>query len=104
LSGRELRVIVVRRGIESRILVETIPPPALMAAMAPTGEGASGGSVCEEDGLRRGVEVFEFGVEGGRTRFACRNEKNAVNRPMVSRVLDSLCYVHTRQRRPSVHL
>ena len=36
-----------------------------------------GGRVCEEEGSRRGVEVFEWRVEGGKTRFARRNEKNA---------------------------
>lgn len=41
-------------------------------------DGSSGGRVCEDEGSRRGVEVFEFSVEGGRTRFARRKEKNAV--------------------------
>jgi hypothetical protein len=40
-------------------------------------EGPSGGRVCDDEGSRRGVEVVEFSVEGGRTRFARRKEKNA---------------------------
>jgi hypothetical protein len=43
-------------------------------------DGKSGGRVCEEDGSRRGVEVFEFSVEGGKTRFARKKLKNAVGR------------------------
>jgi len=35
----------------------------------------SGGRVCGEEGSRRGVEVFEFSVEGGRTRFARKKLK-----------------------------
>ena len=101
LSGSELRVVVVRGGMEPRVLVETTPSSAAMVA---TEEGVSGGRVCEEDGWRTGVEVFEFGVEGRRTRLARRKEKNAMNRLMISRVLDSLCYVRIRRRRSSVHL
>ena len=42
--------------------------------------GNSGGRICEGNGLRRGVEVVEFKLEGGRTRFARRNVKKAVHR------------------------
>lgn len=41
-------------------------------------EGPSGGRVCEDEGSRRGVEVVEFKVEEGRTRFARRKEKKAM--------------------------
>jgi hypothetical protein len=41
-------------------------------------EGWRGSRVCEEDGSRRGVELVESAVEGGRTRFARRKVKNAV--------------------------
>jgi hypothetical protein len=44
----------------------------------------SGGRVCEEEGSRRGVDVVEFSVEGGRTRFARRKEKKAAGRPMLA--------------------
>jgi hypothetical protein len=40
-------------------------------------DGVRGGKVCEEEGSSRGVEVVEFKVEGGRTRFARRKVKNA---------------------------
>jgi hypothetical protein len=40
-------------------------------------EGPRGGRVCEEEGSRSGVDVVEFRVEEGRTRFARRKEKNA---------------------------
>jgi len=43
-------------------------------------EGKSGGSVCEEEGSRRGVEVFELSVEDGKTRFARKKLKNAVGK------------------------
>lgn len=63
------------------VLVETTPPSTLpstaMVAMVATEEGGSGGRDWEEDGWRRGVEVFEMGVEGWRTRLAWRKEKNA---------------------------
>lgn len=39
--------------------------------------GWSGGSVPDEEGSRKGVDVFEFSVEGGRTRFARRKKKKA---------------------------
>jgi hypothetical protein len=41
-------------------------------------EARRGRRVCDEDGSSRGVEVFEFRVEEGSTRFARRNEKKAV--------------------------
>jgi hypothetical protein len=40
-------------------------------------DGKRGGRVCEEEGSRRGVDVFEFSVEGGRTRFARKKVKKA---------------------------
>ena len=42
-------------------------------------EGPRGGRVWEEEGSRRGVDVVEFWVEGGRTRLARRKVKNAVS-------------------------
>jgi hypothetical protein len=85
-------------------LVEKTPLSGAMVVSVASEEGGSDKRVSGEDWLRRGVEGFEFGVEGGRTRFARRKEKNAVNRLMISRVLDSLSYVRTRRRRPSGHL
>jgi hypothetical protein len=46
-------------------------------------DGVRGGRVCEEEGSSRGVEVVEFKVEGGRTRFARRKVKNAVQGRLV---------------------
>jgi len=40
-------------------------------------DGSNGGRVCEEDGSRSGVDMAEFTVEGGRTKFSLRNKKNA---------------------------
>lgn len=37
-----------------------------------------GGRVCEDEASRRGVDVVEFSVEGGRTRLLRRKVKNAV--------------------------
>jgi hypothetical protein len=47
-------------------------------------DGKSGGRVCEDDGSRRGVEVFEFSVEDGKTRFARKKLKNAIGRHKFS--------------------
>jgi hypothetical protein len=47
-------------------------------------DGKSGGRVCEEEGSRRGVEVFEFSVEGGRTRFARKKLKKAEGRQKLA--------------------
>jgi hypothetical protein len=44
----------------------------------------SGGRVCGEEGSRRGVEVFEFSVEGGRTRFARKKLKKAEGRQKLA--------------------
>jgi hypothetical protein len=43
-------------------------------------DGKRGGRVCEEEGSRRGVDIFEFSVEGGKTRFARRKLKNAAGK------------------------
>ena len=48
--------------------------------MVASDEGCRGGSVPDEEGSRRGVELVELRVEGGRTRFARRKEKNAGGR------------------------
>jgi hypothetical protein len=47
-------------------------------------DGVRGGRVCEEEGSSRGVEEVEFKVEGGRTRFARRKVKNAVQERLVA--------------------
>jgi hypothetical protein len=54
-------------------------------------DGVRGGRVCEEEGSSRGVEVVEFKVEGGRTRFARRKVKNAVQGRLVVGVI---CHVN----------
>jgi hypothetical protein len=67
----------MRGGIPSRGSgVGTTSSSALEVIVARE-ERVSGGRVCEEEGSRSGVEVFEFSVEGSKTRFARRNEKKA---------------------------
>jgi hypothetical protein len=48
--------------------------------MVASEEGSKGGSVWEEEGSRRGVEVLEFKVDCGKTKFARRKEKKADGR------------------------
>ena len=59
-------------------------------------EGRSGGRVCEDEGSRRGVDVVEFSVEGGRTRFARRKEKNAVGGELAVGFHPISCTMSTR--------
>jgi len=47
-------------------------------------EGKRGGRVCDEEGSRRGVEVFELSVEGGKTRFARKKLKKAAGKPKLA--------------------
>ncbi len=58
-------------------LVAEATSSSALEVMVAREEGESGGRVWEEEGSRSGVEVFELKVEG-RTRFARRKEKNAV--------------------------
>ena len=76
LSASEVRVVVVRGGTSTRGLEVTVSSSAWDVIVARE-EGCNGGSVPEDDGSRRGVDVFEFSVDGGRTRFARRKEKKA---------------------------
>ena len=76
LSGSLVRTLVVRGGISSRGLLGA-EVGSEMDVMVAREEGVSGGRVWEDDGSRRGVEVFEFKVDGGSTRFARRKEKKA---------------------------
>jgi hypothetical protein len=76
LSSSEGKVVVVRGGMSARgslVWVRSESADVMVASE----EGCSGGSVPDDDGSRRGVEEVEFSVEGGRTRFARRNEKKA---------------------------
>lgn len=76
LSDSEVRMVVVRGGMSARgSLVWAMESSA--DVMVASEEGCSGGRVPGEEGSRRGVDVFEFSVDGGRTRFARRNEKKA---------------------------
>jgi hypothetical protein len=76
LSSSEVREVVVRAGMSARGSEgRGISSPA--DVMVAREEGWSGGRVPDEEGSRRGVEVLEFRVDGGRTRFARRKEKKA---------------------------
>jgi hypothetical protein len=77
LSDSEVKVVVVRGGMSLRGLEMREVSSSVLEVMVASEEGWSGGRVWEDDGSRRGVDVFEFKVDGGRTRFARRKEKNA---------------------------
>ncbi len=81
LSSSSINCCVTRGGTPSRgSIVGTISPSTLEVIVARE-DGKSSGRVCEEEGYRRGVEVFEFSVEGGsRTRFARKKLKKAVGK------------------------
>ncbi len=70
----------MRGGMPSRGLVVGATSSSALEVMVASEEGKSGGRVCDEEGSRSGVEVFEFKVEEGRTRFARRKVKNATKR------------------------
>lgn len=76
LSSSEVRIVVVRGGTSARGSLLCVRSESAEVMVA-SEEGCNGGRVPDEDGSRRGVEVVEFSVEGGRTRFARRNEKKA---------------------------
>lgn len=77
LSASEVRVVVVRGGTSARGLEAREVSSSALEVMVASEEGCNGGSVPEDDGSRRGVDVVEFSVEGARTRFARRKEKKA---------------------------
>ena len=77
LSASEVRVVVVRGGTSARGLEAREVSSSAWEVMVASEEGCNGGSVPEDDGSRRGVDVVEFSVEGARTRFARRKEKKA---------------------------
>jgi len=73
---------VVRGGISSRgLLMEVSSSADVIVARE---EGSRGGSVWEEDASRIGVDVVEFSVDGGRTRFARKKEKKAAEQGMLA--------------------
>jgi hypothetical protein len=72
--------VVTRGGMSARGLTGAATSSSAFELIVAREEGPRGGKVCEEEGSRRGVEVFEFSVDGGRTRFARRKEKKAVGR------------------------
>jgi len=45
-----------------------------------TSEDRNSSKVFEDNKSRSNIEIVEFRLEGGRTRFACRNIKKANNR------------------------
>lgn len=82
--------MVVREGISSdrrrcsrakeggrRLSSEEEEEQESIVVIVASEEGPSGGRVWEEEASRRGVDVVEFWVEDGRTRFARRKVKNA---------------------------
>lgn len=69
--------MVVSSGTPSRGLGGRRTSESSAEDMVARLEGPSGGRVCEEKGSRSGVDMVEFRVEGGRTRFARRKKKNA---------------------------
>ena len=78
LSSSVTKILVVSSGTPSRGFCGRAATSSSIDVMFARKEGVSGGNVCEEEGSRRGVEVVELSVDGGRTRFARKKEKNAV--------------------------
>jgi hypothetical protein len=78
LSSSLVKVAVVRVGTPSRGLGGSTLSSSGLEVIVASDEARSGGRLWDEEGFRRGVEVFELSVEEGRTRFARRNEKNAL--------------------------
>jgi hypothetical protein len=78
LSSSVIRVVVFSSGTPSRGLGGSTTSSSALEDMLARDEARRGRRVCDEDGSSRGVEVFEFRVEEGSTRFARRNEKKAV--------------------------
>jgi hypothetical protein len=71
--------MVVRGGMSARGVEGGGRSSEVEVMFAREEEGkARRGSVRGEEGSRRGVEVLEFKVEVGRTRFARRKVKNAM--------------------------
>jgi len=84
LSSWLVKMAVVRGGISSRglVMMEVSSSAEVIVARE---EGSRGGSVWEEEASRIGVDVVEFSVDGGRTRFARKKEKKAAEQGDVSR-------------------
>jgi len=72
LSPSEVKVVVTRGGTSARGLTGAATSSSALELIVVSEEEPRGGRVCEEEGSRRGVEVFELSVDGGRTRFARR--------------------------------
>lgn len=77
LSSSVVKVVVLSSGTPSRGLGGGTTSSSALDVMVARLDARSGRRVCGDDGSRRGVEVVEFRVEGGRTRFARRKEKKA---------------------------
>lgn len=91
LSASVMSVVVVSGGISLRGSLE-MDLSSSTDVMVAREDGWSGGRVREDEGSRRGVEMFEFRVEGGRTRFARRKEKNAINQILSFKVAQGIVY------------
>jgi len=76
LSASSVNTPVAKGGIESRGLGIIESSSSERDVISASDEGNSG-SECEDNGWRSGVDVVEFKLEGGRTRFARRNVKKA---------------------------
>jgi hypothetical protein len=79
LSSSVVKTLVVRGGISSRGLGGSTTSFSAAELMVAREDRVRGG----RDGSSRGVEVVEFKVEDGRTRFARRKVKNAVQERLV---------------------
>ena len=84
LSSSVVKTLVARGGISSSGLGGSTTSSSTAELMVAREDGVRGGRVCEEEGSSRGVEEVEFKVEGGRTRFARRKVKNAVQERLVA--------------------
>lgn len=76
LSSSVVKVVVMRGGIPSRGLGGGRLSSSAFEVMVASEDALSGGRLCDEEGWRRGVEVFELTM----TRFARRKEKKALRK------------------------
>jgi hypothetical protein len=80
LSSSSVNCLVTRGGTPSSGFGAGTTSSSALDVIVAREDGKSGGRLCEEEGCRSGVEIFEFSVEDGKTRFARRKLKNAVGR------------------------
>lgn len=76
LSSSAFKVVVMRGGIPSRGFGGGRLSSSAFEVIVASEDVLSGRRVCDEEGCRRGVEVFELTM----TRFARRKEKKAFGR------------------------